>query len=248
METLRHSSHEKSVLRLRASLKLARFLAAGELNIEGYDNLEFIDTSRPLIVASTHITDVDMPIAASVVADKLDLSITGTSLFNNVSSGFIRKVFISAPGKKNFKSIEYNIDNRGNQRPAVFNYKSFNEIINSIGDGKKPIVAAHNPVRDGKLPERPGIAVPYLASATGADILPVAVQFENSDNKLGMADHRLYTLLAREAIRVSIGQPIRIDLPENSLEYSSKEEFVRSSQYLRQQGRLVMSHLADLLN
>ena len=90
--------------------------------------------------------------------------------------------------------------------------------------------------------------MPYLASATGADILPVAVQFENSDNKLGMADHRLYTLLAREAIRVSIGQPIRIDLPENSLEYSSKEEFVRSSQYLRQQGRLVMSHLADLLN
>ena len=248
METLRHSSHEKSGLRLRASLKLARFLAAGELNIEGSENLEGIDTSRPLIVASTHITDVDMPIAASVVADKLDLSITGTSLFNHVSSGIIRKVFISAPGKKNFNSIEYNIDNYGNQSPAVFNYKSFNEIVNSIGDGKKPIVAAHNPVRGGKLPERPGIAVPYLASATGADILPVAVQFENPDNKLGMADHRIYTLLAREAIRVSIGQPFRIDLPENSLEYTSKEEFVRSSQYLRKQGRLVMSHLVDLLN
>lgn len=248
METLHSRSHEKSSFRLRASLKLARYLAAGELNIEGYDNLENIDASRPLIVASTHITDVDIPIAASVVADKLDLSITGTSLFNHVSSGIIRKVFISAPGKKNFNSIEYNIDNYGNQSPAVFNYKSFNEIINSIEDGKKPIVSAHNPVQDGKLPERPGIAVPYLASATGAEILPVAVQFENPDDKLGMANHRIYTLLAREAIKVSIGEPFGLDSPDTALEYSSREEFIKSSRYLREQGRLVMSHLTDLLN
>lgn len=249
MEKSLEPSRERSDLRLRASLKLARFLVAGSVDVVGLENVDKLDKNEKILVASTHITDVDIPIAASVLADKLDLSVTGMSLFNSLSNGVVRRLFVAAPGKKHFTPIPYEIDKNGVQRPSIFNRESFVEILNNIDNGKKPIIAAHAPLKNNQVPTKPGIAVPYLASTSNSFILPVAVEFYNKDEKLGMADYRFHTLIAREALKVTIGEPFRLDeWSGDNGKYESRDKLRKHSSFLRSQGQLVLDNLVNLLD
>jgi len=249
MDKSLEQSREKSDPRLRASLKFARFLAAGSVEVSGLQNVDKLDKSEKILIASTHITDVDIPIAASVLADKLDLSITGMSLFNSLSNGVVRRLFIAAPGKKHFNPIPYDVDKNGVQRPSIFNRESFVQILQNIDDGKKPIIAAHAPLKNNQIPTKPGIAVPYLASTANSYILPVAVEFYNKDEKLGMAEHRIHTLLAREALKVTIGEPFKLEeWPDGQEQYKSREQLSSHSAFLRAQGQIVLNNLVNLLD
>jgi hypothetical protein len=258
---LEHQSlSESSPLRLRVALGLFKTAVTGNLITSGLDNLNEIRPETRVIIATTHLTDVDVPLASAALSDHLDLIITDM-LPNHSWSRFPIDVSLKITGESNFIPLDYSGNKSRYNSFGVFNPDNFTPMTRALDIGKRVIVAAHNPSYTGDLPTKPGIAVPYLAALADAQVLPVAVRLKNPDKRLGMAEHYLRTVLVRSDVFVSVGKLFRLDgHPDltSQIIYRGQEgswfswlnieEFKVFKTSLREQGQIVLGELSALLN
>lgn len=141
-------------------------------------------------------------------------------------------------------------------------------MIDVFKQGKAIAIAAHNPVYDGILPDKPGIGIVALASLAtsilGKNILivPVAMDFDQKQLALGgHAGKAAKDLLGgkRTNVTVRIGEPMYLELVDmekymeirsKSAEYVTKDDVQalhKIDEDLRNQGGKVMEQLAELL-
>ncbi len=243
-------------MRLRIALGAAIKFVAGKVTVTGLEKINKVAVNRNLVIATTHLTDEDLPISSAVLSQHLDLALTDMSPNHQWPNPL--KLLLMAAGESNFIPIDFNLNPTTKSTTGIFNPKNFIPMIRTINDGKRLVIAAHNPSNAREFPCRPGVAVPYVSAFANADILPVAVTYEKQDKRIGMANHMGFTVLARSGVNVSIGDPIRPIVPpiidELKLESSfcdwrhkiSTDEFRIIKTFLKQQGELVVDELKNL--
>lgn len=190
---------EQSPRRMRAMFSVIKKMIAHNVTIVGEENVVDAQDTDRLIVATTHTTDFDLPLVVATLAGNLDMLVTDMSLNHKLGSPGSRldKLGLMAIGENNFVPLDYQNATDGTQVPGVFNPDNFVPLLEQIDTGKRVVIAGQSASSNG-LFDRPGVAVPYLASYASASILPVAVQMHDGGNK-------------RPDATVYIGEPFLLD-------------------------------------
>ena len=239
----------RSPWQLRTLARIARYALYGEFTIKGLENLD-TDKRGASILACSHRNDHDMVAAASVL-------VSGTSLkVASMSSNFDRRLestlFKIAGGDKIFTPINYKIGENGIPVPGLFAPENYIPMQDSLSGGHSVMLAAHNPSRDGRLVNKPGIAVPYLAYISSASVVPVNVEFEGQDQfpDLFLRGSLLKSVIRRAAVSISIGERLELSFSDEESETISNSNGSRLSgdaiKILRQKGEMVMSAIKKL--
>ena len=234
-------------------------LMTGGLRVTGLEQIDRIPPDRMVIVATSHLTDLDIPATISALGNVLDLAVSDQSSHHKFSDEAAGYAAITLAGKKNFLPIDFQ-GSGAEKRPAVFNPDNFEPMVEAMHEGKSVLMAAHTPSLRGQL-ERGGNGVPYLASLTHALILPVAIELVSEEN-LGQVADQLKTALKRPPVRVCIGEPIEFyPIPGierlsvliekrrqgNTLSDDESAEFSRLSRALRQQSQMLMRVITHMV-
>lgn len=195
--------------RLVFALEMLAKLASSKIEIKGRENLEKIVEGKKVIIACSHISDMDMGMVAYALRNDFDLLITHQSVqtfFTEPGISIGRKL----AGSDNFMPIDWQRFEGGKQ--GKFNPDNFIDIAESVNkSGKTPLVAAHNPSKNWRL-ERGGYGVAMLAQyEKDAVVLPVAVNVK-SEEPVGMAESRIKTIKQKPEVEITIGEPL--ELPE----------------------------------
>ena len=255
IEVTSHETNDSktSSKRLMFAMRTLTRMSAGEIGVHGRENLKEIPVGAKVVIATTHITDNDVPIAAVALGDKFDLVITDQSVHRTSAREFLSYIGESIAGWENFIPISWNFG-KGGKKHGKLNPKDFDNVRAAMEKGKTPLVAAHNP-SFGVLPPKPGIGAQLLAETTPGEvvILPVSVdvQYEHPE-KTATTYQKLRTLFRKPKAVVTIGHPIipkeRIDSADliSSLEHPANE--VRHTvSAMRDRSRIIMQELAKML-
>lgn len=246
-------------LRLRIALKELVGASVKKTNLLGKEHLSEIPADKKVIIATTHITDIDVPVVASELANEFDLALAHKSTQRSFMADPMTYVGINLAGKNNFLPLDF----KKGGKIGEFNPENFVPMEEALEKGKTVVISAHNPTYDGNFPEKGGFGVAYLASLEdNTIILPVAVRLE-SEETLGMAANPLKTLLKRPEATVMIGKPFELEKIgniENLKKISEKRKarkekltkedllmFHEISMQLREQSSLIMDKLAEML-
>lgn len=248
--------------RLRKIVELGIAPLISGVEIKGKEHLDELPPEKRVVVATTHISDIDIPIALKALGEDLDLVISDMStnhLFKNIGI----KAGLMAAGEHNFKPIDF-VEQKEGFPIAKFNPDNFIEMTEKTD--KDVIVAAHNPSRRGTL-EDGGVGAVYLAQLADSVILPVAVniptteQYQSTSNFLETAKNVVKTITERPKAEVSLGAPITFEKIEGIDDYKkildkrksgdklSREEidrFKEISAELRKQSESLMEVLSQM--
>lgn len=223
-----------SVWGMRAVLELSKIGAIGNANLEvtGLDNLQAsIKQSRQreigAIVASSHITNADLSLAAVYAAKCSDVAFAVTS----VNYGYWhQKLAYKILGNENFIPVpfEHVEDNPSMHRPGRFDARDYRQMEEILHGGDKTLmVAAHSPVDNtvgrgfvnGILPsrEKTGILASHLSLMTGALVVPSLVEFEGQSEHPGhntMDTIDFSFLFKKKDVHIGFGPQIKPDKSE----------------------------------
>ena len=158
-----------SLLRLRIGLGISRF-DIKKPTIEGLENLP----STPCVVATTHLSDIDVQEVVVAVANirKVGMATQSTNLTHPLFEPFFKLM-----GMNNFFPIT-NTYNKWNTKYSLI-FDDFKKMHNGIEQEERTIViSAHNPTQEWKLPEKPGVGAVILAHMTNVQIIPAAVDIQ----------------------------------------------------------------------
>lgn len=232
-------------------------------SIEGLQHLSEVPPNKPLVVATTHLSDVDVTAVAAAINEYRNVGIASQT---SNQTDPVMKIGIKAIGKEHFFGVK-NYKQKGPYR-YVFDPNDYDIMKKAMAEeGRAMVIAAHKPVYDLKLPGNPGLGAVYLAQLTDAMILPVALDIQsnrptgNSDDALGA--FKRFFLRQRPRSRIIIGKPFELDkIPQEQLKtvkYALKHDLRHSApndasiegrrvvDQLKKQGNLVMKALASLL-
>jgi len=179
--------------RLRVAIDTLLLLPISHIEVAGIEYARQIE--KPAIVATSHQTGLDVPLAVKALGDDMDLVVTDQSTHRSVQelSGLIG---MKIAGEDNFLSIAYQFNGRKKQ-PAMFRVDDATLVVDALGRGKSVVTAAYNPVEDGGRYERkPGYSAAYSSLLTGAPVLPVGIQSARTH------------VLSRSPAAVVIGEPL----------------------------------------
>lgn len=219
--------YDPSPRRLRIPLELATGLLGNvDVVVEGAGNL--LETTkkprrtRVLYLLRVHLTDVDVPTAASVVSELRRIGMTVASTNMDL---WHQRIPYELVGMDNFFQVPYGRDSSAekgaidNKYALPFNGDDYLGLQEKITDsGLSVITAAHNPMsnigikNDGELPEKAGKLAPHLSLATGATIIPVLMQVEGqkrNPNQLNDNAIHLKWLLGKKVVRLVFGETIK---------------------------------------
>lgn len=198
---------KESPKRLSFALETMMRFAVSKVEVKGEENLNKIPEGKRVIIACSHISDIDIPVAAYALRHNFDLLMTNQStqtLFKepNVYTS------IRLAGKDNFIPIDY--AKIGKEKFAKFNPNNFIEMKESLDKSQKtPLLAAHNPSKNWQL-GKGGYGAVLLSQYEGdAVILPVAVNIK-SEQPIGMAGTELKTAKEKPEAEVVIGEPFEL--------------------------------------
>ncbi len=258
------SIEQKSSWRLKAAFETEIKALLGEVKIEGLDNLKEIPKGRKVVIATSHISDIDIPVAVYAMADKLDVLITNQSTQYSFMVDPASNVGMRIAGRDNFMPIDYKVaaDPKAPKEPNSFNPENFENMIPAMEKGKAVIMAAHNPSHSGHL-EKGGYGAVYLAEISDAIIVPVGVSVESVDGEqLGMAENAVATIKNRPKTDVQIGKPFELEKIPNIQNFQtilakrkngekiSKEErteFLEITKQLSDRSDKLMEKISDLV-
>lgn len=239
----------RSPWQLRAIAAIARRALYGQFTVQGLENLT-MDRGEAVILACSHRNDHDMVAAGGILAPRMSLKVA------SMSSNFDRRLestaFKIAGGDKIFTPIDYKIGENGMPVPGLFAPENYIPMQDSLSGGHSVMLAAHNPSRDGRLVNKPGIAVPYLAYISSASVVPVNVEFEGQDQfpDLFLRGSLLKSVIRRAAVSISIGERLELSFSDEESETISNSNGSRLSgdaiKILRQKGEMVMSAIRKL--
>jgi 1-acyl-sn-glycerol-3-phosphate acyltransferase len=210
------------------------------LTIEGK---EHVPTGKPVVFAASHVSDLDMPLAASVLVKDFNIGISYISalLEHPVQKkifGLTRMVL----GKNNFFPIDYSMEGTG-WKAKPFNANNFTAMSEAMKvRAMHMLVAAHIPSYDFVLPSKGGLGAIWLAHEAHAPIVPMAIDIQLPiGDKKGAIETLVQQPLSRPAATIRFGKPLvfdRIDLSTMDLPKKIM---------LRDQSRQIMEVLAGLL-
>lgn len=208
-----------------------------EINVVGRQNLENLPKGRPIIFATTHLSNTDLTIAASELAKKYNIKIATASTHDSLAqspSGYISKII---GGSKSFISI--GTEKIGGKEKGIFRPKDYDPMVEHLKDGPILMAAYYNSDRkyvdnvlqkDVILPERGGVGAIWLAQKSNAVIVPTTIDVNNRTATIHFGE-----FLDMKKIE-------EIDEFKNDLGIS--REIIRE---LRTQSDLLMSSLAEML-
>jgi hypothetical protein len=216
------AEHKVTSFRFQKALEVNRALVTTPPEVKGWENFYNLpDGIRP-VVATTHMTDTDVQIGASIFSPLVDVGVA--SLQTNQTDALIGKL-VALAGKENF----FNIANTFEEGKPHFqlNPENFVAMAQAVNEKDKTmVIASHSPVYDKRqLPDTAGIAAAIVANLTDRVILPVAVEIK-SDERVGMSDDMVTSAkkLAqgkRPPSQVHIAEPIFLD--ELPAEYKTSQ-------------------------
>jgi 1-acyl-sn-glycerol-3-phosphate acyltransferase len=257
----REKPEEHSSKRMMLGFESLIRLQVGNVKIEGREHLDELPRERKIIVATTHLTDLDVPLAVSALGNDLDLAIVNMSVHHSFKGEASTYLGMVAAGKDHFIPIDYTKDKEtGEKRAGSFNTENFKPMQEALDSGKRVLIAAHNPSHDFEF-DKASYGVAYLAELSGALILPVAVQLK-SEGDVGMYGSGVKTFLKKPNAEVHIGAPFEVQKIEGIEEFTAilekrksgekltKEDLQRFSELkklLKDQSEQVLKRLAELL-
>ncbi|HEY4496632.1 MAG TPA: hypothetical protein VI432_00580 [Candidatus Paceibacterota bacterium] len=190
-----------------------------EFKVEGKENIEAIPEGKRIILATTHTSDFDIPLVAAALSRDMKLVVTHISyqneLIKSLKASDVTLGSMLVAGRKNFLPIRYVRDkNQSHGRKGQINPEDVENIVSALDEGKAAIIAAHNPVFDDKLPDKPGFAAIRVAQLAGQDaaVVPVAVQIGNPSEEGRTKPGRV--IINRPEAKVIIGKPLTFDDPD----------------------------------
>ena len=200
----RHRTSKRLLMAIEADVKLA----TGEIQTHGEEHLREIPPDKKVIIATTHISDLDVPIATLKLGKFFDIAITNQSIHHSFLGEPSTNIGMRIAGRENFIPID--TKKIEGKKQGEFNPQNFAPMREALEKGKAIIIAAHNPTQKWKL-SKGGYGAAYLtAISENVVILPVVVNIE-SDEKLGMAETILKDVVKRPDASVYIQKPIELE-------------------------------------
>ncbi len=200
------------------ALKVLVEMGVKNVKVEGEENLNDLPPDAKVIVVTSHISDVDVPLAAYGVGEKLNVAITTDSFQHHLTENPISKIGFQIAGQDNFLPIQYD-RKTGHGR---FNPSDFDAMQTELNEGKAIVMAGHAPSIEKDpdkvawhLPDKGTIGSAYLAELSGAVLVPVAVDIESetptgmgADSVMRGLKNMVQTMRHKPDARVIIGKPI----------------------------------------
>ncbi len=253
---------KKTPLQLRSAVEAQILASFGEIRTTGVENIYKIPPESKVIIASTHISDLDLPLVIRELGSHFDIAVTDQSTHHSLRQDSAAYMTNIVAGKGNFIPIDYRKDKEG--KFPRFNPENFGPMQAALGKGKEILIAAHNPTFDGTLGSG-AVGFVYLAQLSDAVILPVAVDIEskNPNEAPGIAGKTMGKMLyQRPRATVAVCEPIKLARIEgveiiqrlmakraNGEKTTPEEraEFSRVREALQAQADMVMGKLAEAL-
>lgn len=255
----------KRISRIGIVTKINSELKLHKPVIEGLGNLTQIPKTEKLIIATTHLSDIDIETAIAAIAPYRDVSVTSqsTHLENPISGRIMRWA-----AKKEIYGISSRPRKNSTWRQDFeFNPQNYEAMRTPLEKGRALVIAAHQPTHEWKLPNKPGLGAIYLAQISGATILPTAVdiQYPEFIDLPPISLDILKRLLQgkRLDVKVAFGKPIRptpipseeIKLLNKFLNHDEKHTLTKDEisksrsilEKLKLQGSEIMKSLASML-
>jgi 1-acyl-sn-glycerol-3-phosphate acyltransferase len=254
---------ETTPRRLMLALEALLRMQTKNIEINGLDQVKSLPPDSKVIVATTHLSDLDVPLATYALGNELNLVITNESVHHHLSKEADTNIGLHIAGKKNFIPIDYE-KVEGEKKPRGFNPDNFTPMVEALEQGKGVVIASQNPSPKQATnleTNKGGYGAVYLAEISDAYILPVAIEVI-SDIGAGMYENRIKTFIEKPNIGVHIGSPIKLEkiegierLAELIKKHSENrrltteefQEFSRLKKALEQQSQLLVAKLSDLL-
>ena len=200
----RHTTSKRLLMAIEADVSLA----TGDIQTHGEEHLKEIAPNKKVIIATTHISDLDVPIATLKLGKYFDIAITNQSIHHSFLGEPGTNIGIRIAGRENFIPID--TKKIEGKKHGEFNPQNFAPMREALERGKAIIIAAHNPTQKWKL-SKGGYGAAYLtAISENVTILPVVVNIE-SDEPLGMAETILKDVVKRPDATVYIQEPIELE-------------------------------------
>lgn len=264
MENNFNSAPKKEVsTRLWMANEVMMKMAVGKIKVSGLDNLKSIPPDTKTIILTTHLTDLDVPIAIHATADKMNITTMNMSVHHSPfgkQGEFSTYAGMQIAGKDNFLPIDYKKGDDGKKISKPFNPDNFEPAVKAMSEGRTILMAAHNPSEKPiqNLDEvKGGYGGVYLAALTGAYIFPVTVTLDRAS---GMHGDTIKTMKEKPNSEVIIGEPFKIekiDGIENLSKLTKKREdgiilneeeiseFLRITKALREQSQIVIEKMSN---
>ena len=237
---------EKTPKRLMVGLEALIKLQIGNVKIEGAEHIKEIPIDRKkIIVVSSHLTDLDMPLVASAVGNDFNIKMVNMSVHHSFSQEASTAFGVYAAGKDNFIPVDYTKEKTGDKTVDPFNVENFEPMIKALDEGKQILIAGHNPSHDGKF-HKPGLGAAYLALLTDAVILPVGVKIE-SKGDIGMYGSGVKTFLKKPDADIKIGLPFELSKIDGIEEFKNILEKRKRNEQLTNEERKRFKELSLLL-
>jgi hypothetical protein len=228
----------------------------GRIEVVGEHNLALVPPAKKIILATTHISDLDVAIVAVALGSNLDIALTDISVHRSIVSslkaGDPTVLILALAGKHNFLPLTYKQE-KGTRRGQI-HPKDFHTLKAILTDGKAVVIAAHNPVPDGTLPAKPGYAAIRTAQITeDAVVLPVAVCIGETSELFGMGNVKniIRTLKRKPKATVSIGESIVLANPDAKKAAQLLEEVitgVADGQELSEKAKQTIREAREVIN
>lgn len=211
-----HPLPHGSSSRLMLATELAIGIAVSKIEVIGKERLSNLPPQIPIIVAFSHISDLDGGLALLALGHDLDLVVTDMSIHHKLwaslrsSDWTIAGILIA--GRKNFLPITF-VQEQGYRQGRIIS-SDLDRIQEKLEAGKAVLIAAHNPTSESKLPDKPGYAAIRVAQAVeNALVVPVAVEVGDGERQLGLAENLVETIRRRPAAKVIVGDPLTFNNP-----------------------------------
>lgn len=254
------SPEKKSPENLMKAIKFFIDRTINSLDIQGKEHLKEIPKDKKVIIAPSHSTDFDLPLAYYALGDEFKLRFTHESTLNKFTVDPLMAGAMHVYGKDNFLPIDYKKDTEGSHKKGSFNPDDYVAMKQAAEEGDTLLIAAHNNSHDGKMARNAGYADVYFAQLVDGVIIPTAVDIESKDPAVTLSN-KVKSLFKKTKAKVIIGEPISFpkipgvenfaDLvrksKESRLDSEEQEEFHRIRIALREQSEEVMCRLAEML-
>jgi hypothetical protein len=246
--------------RLMLALETAVKLSIKEVSVSGKESLALIPPGKRVIIVTSHISDMDVPIVASVLGPDFDLTIANESTHHSFFQHPGPNIGMKLAGKDNFIGVDFKPQPGTKPNQGQFNPENFEPMSEALERGKTVIIAGHSPTNKMEL-QKGGYGAVYLAGMTeGVVLLPVAV---NLYGKEDMTNEELHTVKKEKpSARVEIGQPIELNkipgieelglLMEKRkggviLDKTERERFSKLTDSLREHSQFVTARIAEMV-
>src|SRR5680860_394271 len=235
----------------------------GTIEVIGKENLNALPEGQKVVVACTHISDIDVPVALQVLGNDLRLKLSDQSVHHNFKEEPSMNISMNIAGKDNFFPIDYG-GKGAEKHSAAFNPDNFVPMMNAMDEGVSIIMAGHSPSADGHL-EKGGYGAAYLAEMADAIVLPISVdvmtKHPNGYDNISMIKHFFKTLVKKSDVSVRIGEPFHLEKIEGiekiklmmdkrksgiRLDQEEYSEFTRLLGEIREQSKVIIGKLAGI--